>query len=224
MRLTKADIHALDVPDDANIGLHFSQFGEDLITWHYLRRIWDGFYVDIGAHHPYRLSNTYLLHRRRRWRGINVDLDDRAIDAFRTHRPNDVSLNAVVSDREHEVDVTIFEDGAINSADAARSGGIAPRFSVRKTEKRQTTTLKALLDTHLPPDRRIDLLSVDVEGLDASVLRGNDWSRYRPGAILVEVHKLDLSAPEASETYTLLRGLGYRLVSHAVVTSFFMSQ
>lgn len=39
----------------------YSQEGEDMI----LRRIFEkqqvGFYVDVGAHHPRRFSNTYFL-------------------------------------------------------------------------------------------------------------------------------------------------------------------
>ena len=45
----------------------FSQEGEDLI----LKRLFDhlkpndkGFYIDIGAHHPVRFSNTYLFYRK----------------------------------------------------------------------------------------------------------------------------------------------------------------
>ena len=50
----------------------FSQEGEDLL----IDRMFDGqsvgFYVDVGAHHPTRFSNTYLLYLRG-WRGINID-------------------------------------------------------------------------------------------------------------------------------------------------------
>ena len=43
--------------------LSYSQEGEDVV----LRRIFgenkNGFYVDVGAHHPIRFSNTYLFYR-----------------------------------------------------------------------------------------------------------------------------------------------------------------
>jgi hypothetical protein len=47
-----------------------------------------------------------------------------------------------------------------------------------------------VLREHLPRDRHIDFLSVDVEGLDLAVLSSNDWQAYRPTIVLAE----DLSA------------------------------
>src|SRR5690242_3324544 len=50
----------------------YSQEGEDRILHSIFETVADGFYVDIGAHHPKRFSNTYLFYQRG-WRGINVD-------------------------------------------------------------------------------------------------------------------------------------------------------
>jgi hypothetical protein len=41
--------------------LCYAQDGEDLILDRLLEGQQSGFYVDIGAHHPLRFSNTYLL-------------------------------------------------------------------------------------------------------------------------------------------------------------------
>lgn len=73
----------------------YAQEGEDLL----LRRIFEhkhnGFYVDIGAHHPFRFSNTYLLYKRG-WRGINVDAMPGSIKLFAKFRPRDVNLECGV--------------------------------------------------------------------------------------------------------------------------------
>ena len=41
-----------------------------------LRRLFEkqklGFYVDVGAHHPKRFSNTYFFYKQG-WNGINID-------------------------------------------------------------------------------------------------------------------------------------------------------
>lgn len=39
----------------------FSQEGEDLIVHNILYERENGFYVDVGAHHPLRFSNTYAF-------------------------------------------------------------------------------------------------------------------------------------------------------------------
>src|SRR5690348_6482057 len=49
----------------------YSQEGEDLILARLLENTPSGLYVDIGAHHPFRFSNTRLLYERG-WHGINI--------------------------------------------------------------------------------------------------------------------------------------------------------
>ena len=50
----------------------WSQEGEDRILYRIFEQQPVGFYVDVGAHHPKRFSNTYFFYRRG-WRGINID-------------------------------------------------------------------------------------------------------------------------------------------------------
>ena len=57
-------------PEWANIS--YSQEGEDLILERFFEGKEIGFFVDIGAHHPMRFSNTYIFYLKG-WRGINVD-------------------------------------------------------------------------------------------------------------------------------------------------------
>lgn len=91
--------------------VHFSQFGEDVIL-HKLfgRKFANGFYIDVGAHHPFRQSNTayfWLLG----WRGVNVDASRKAIELFRRIRPKDVSLwRAVVDDKtaSEQTEITLY--------------------------------------------------------------------------------------------------------------------
>src|SRR5690606_23451660 len=56
-----------------------------------------GFYVDIGAHHPFKLSNTAYLWALG-WNGVNVDAGAEAVAAFRKHRPQDMNIHAAVVD------------------------------------------------------------------------------------------------------------------------------
>ena len=50
--------------------IYYSQFGEDVVLLKIFKNKQVGFYVDVGAHHPKRYSNTYLLHKKG-WQGIN---------------------------------------------------------------------------------------------------------------------------------------------------------
>ena len=68
----------------------------------YLKKIFknkmNGTYVDIGAFHPYRFSNTYLLYKKG-WRGTNVDLNKESIDLFNIARPDDINLNVAIGSK-----------------------------------------------------------------------------------------------------------------------------
>ena len=55
-----------------------------------------GFYVDVGAHHPIRFSNTFRLYRKG-WRGLNIDANPGSMKRFHHTRPRDINIEAAVS-------------------------------------------------------------------------------------------------------------------------------
>ena len=75
----------------------YSQEGEDLILDRLLRRKPRGYYVDVGAFHPKKFSNTHLFYRRG-WSGINIDATPGSMDEFRRVRPRDTNLEIAISD------------------------------------------------------------------------------------------------------------------------------
>ena len=164
----------------------YSQEGEDMLLERFLEHRHSGFYVDVGAHHPRRFSNTYRLYRRG-WRGLNIDANPGSMELFQHIRPRDINIEAAVSSVHQELTYYVFNEPALNTfkRDLAleRAGGV---YSIVKEVNVVTVPLWQLLDQHVPANTRIDLLTVDVEGLDFDVLRSNDWSRYSPEFILVE--------------------------------------
>ena len=70
------------------VNISFSQFGEDLIVSSYFPPDYIGLYVDVGAFHPYKFSNTMLLYKKR-WSGLNIDCDQNKINEFKKIRPRD---------------------------------------------------------------------------------------------------------------------------------------
>jgi FkbM family methyltransferase len=199
---------------------HWSQYGEDCVLSNWFPGRRDGFYVDVGAYHPTKGSNTYLL-RRRGWRGVNVDLDEAKILAFRILRPGDVNVVAAVSDR---VIVRAVYSDKWYSTRATLSTEIATgtdAAAFRRTREVTTTTLTAILDASPFRDRPIDLLSVDVEGEDLNVLRGLDFGRYKPALVLVERLSTELEDILDSDLHRLLMTLGYRFANWVGYTLFY---
>lgn len=198
----------------------YSQEGEDMI----LRRLFEnrktGFYVDIGAHHPARFSNTYFFYKRG-WRGINIDAMPGSMRAFNTFRPRDINLEQAVSEIARTLDFYIFNEPALNGFNARLSHErdlSADAFKILETKKLQTRRLDSILNEYLPEKQSIDFMSIDVEGLDLKVLKSNDWTRYRPEVVLIEV--LNGTFPEllTNDTSSYLRAQGYEIFAKAVNT------
>ncbi len=212
------------VRTNGQVDITFSQLGEDRILWWIFHQQHNGFYVDIGCHHPYRLSNTALLHLLNGWSGINVDMDERAIAAFRHARPNDVSICAAIGGTRGQLEAAMFEHGAFNTLDPRIAA--QPALAGFLTERRMVDVMPLgdILHAHVPMGRRIDLLNVDIEGLDHAALASNDWDAFAPSVIVVEIHGFDVHDPRRNPTYELLTGKSYRLVAHLVATTIFARQ
>jgi len=181
-----------------------------------------GFYVDVGAHHPMRLSNTYRLYRRG-WRGLNIDANPGSMKAFQKVRPRDINVEAAVSSTQQELTYYIFNEPALNTfkRDLALQYAVAP-YSITKEVKIMTAPLAQLLDQYVPAGTRIDLLTIDVEGLDYDVLRSNDWSRYTPEFILVEcLESSALGDANMDPVAQLLSEHHYAMVAKTMNTVFF---
>jgi hypothetical protein len=80
----------------------YSQEGEDLI----LRKIFEnqqqGFYIDVGAHHPKRFSTTYVFYKHG-WRGINIDAMPDSLKVFNKFRKRDINLEKAFSDKKERL-------------------------------------------------------------------------------------------------------------------------
>ena len=190
----------------------FSQEGEDLILQRIFAEKKDGFYVDVGAHHPMRYSNTYLFYLQG-WRGINIDAMPGSMTPFRRDRPRDINLEVAIARQGGEQRTFhVFNEPALNTFDAAlaasRAGGPHDRKIVR-TLSVETQRLDDILTAQGLTGKTIDFLSVDVEGLDMEVLQSNDWQKFRPRYVLAECFDVPLTELAGDETAAYLAGHGY---------------
>lgn len=201
--------------------LCYGQDGEDLILNRLLEGQALGFYVDVGAHHPVRFSNTYLFYQRG-WRGINIDAMPGSMKKFSKVRPRDINIECGVAGAAGKLMYHRFNEPALNTFDANEAGHKnKPPYQMIETIEVGVERLDALLTRYMPAGQQIDFLSVDVEGKDEEVLRSNDWSRYRPRFILAETLRTDMLSMGGCPVVQFLRSMGYRPVGKAYNTSFF---
>ncbi len=195
---------------------HYSQNGEDIVLAALFAKKKNGFYVDVGAHHPERYSNTCLLHKKG-WGGINIDPDPDAIRLFEKRRPRDGNLCIGISREHGEKPFFVFTDPAVNtfSPEMAKAWQDGKNIALRGTAIVKTAPLHEVLAGVVPRGTHIDFLNVDAEGLDLEVLESNDWERFRPEAIAIEDHGFCADVPAESAVYRFLSEKGYTL--HAVM-------
>lgn len=161
--------------------LWFSQYGEDAIL-SALRPRSTGTYVDVGAHHPWRGSNTYKLYLKG-WTGLTIEPNPDHAAAFSRFRPRDQHLVMGVAAEASTLVYHRFRDSRLNSFQPDPYHAAQPRDG--EPVAIACMPLREIVRERLG-DGPIDLLSVDCEGLDHAVLASLDWTRTRPVAVIAE--------------------------------------
>jgi hypothetical protein len=218
---------ALDALSNPHTKLSFSSFGEDLVCAAILNKFLNGragFYVDVGCHHPFRSSNTALFYMQS-WHGINKDADLDAIKFFDQLRPRDINIAKAIGGNNREGYFYKFKDfPAVNTLSNAlaikQSGKFKQDFTAEKLE---IVTLGEILDKNLQSGKLIDLLNIDIEGLDLEVILSLDFDKYKPLCIIIEDFSFDSSNPRGSLIYNHLIDNNYKLISRCYVSSIFIS-
>jgi FkbM family methyltransferase len=166
----------------------YSQCGEDVIVDYIfrLRAIERPSYIDVGANHPFVLSNTARFYERG-CRGINIDPNPAAMLLFDEHRKEDINLNVGISDKSGEADLFLMEDNTLNTFSAAeRDHLVSHGHRTTGTAKVKLMTLPVILERHwggaFP-----DFMNLDVEGMELSILRTINFERRFPKIICIEV-------------------------------------
>jgi FkbM family methyltransferase len=202
----------------------YSQCGEDLTLKWLFHNVSNGFYVDVGAYHPKKFSNTYYFYRHG-WSGINIDPTPGVIDLFKRARPRDINLPYAVANGSRDMTLYVNKsEGEVNTL-SPDFAALQSKLWGRKYSSEiavRTQTLAEILDAHKPDDHPIQFLSIDVEGLDLEVLESNNWEKYRPNVVLAEDTSLrSFERQEESEVWRFLHARGYLLVAKCVHTLVF---
>ena len=193
----------------------YSQWGEDIVLQKIFTALKNGFYVDVGAYHPFHYSNTYLLYKKG-WRGVNVDSNHSSIALFNWHRPRDINLNYGVLSKVTSKPYYVFNHQSCNTFSEEQKEKMLKKsyISLIDTKSVPCMPLQHMLDTHAP-GRAIDFLNVDVEGANFEVLQTLDLQRVAPRVICIEDDDFNFTPPSgrSSTICQLLSKSGYSLHS-----------
>lgn len=194
----------------------YSQDGEDVVLASFYENVknFRGFYVDIGAHHPVRFSNTWMFYKKG-WKGINIDPTPGSMKAFNILRRRDINLEIGIGAKADNILFYCFNEPALNTFDAnlANERNSGNPYKIVKQIEVRIETLSKILDENLEENRQIDFLTIDVEGLDLQVLQSNSWEKYSPKYVLVEDIDFNILNPNSSAIYAFLSQREYEIVS-----------
>lgn len=162
-----------------------SEHDEEWIIREALQDRRDGVFVDVGASHYRRYSNTYFLEKELGWSGVAVDPIESFAADYAAHRPRTRFVSLFVSDRSHEL-VKFFvnpDQTLVSSSQQEFTKRWGEGVSMRDV---RTITLDDLL-AELGVTR-VDFLNMDIELSEPKALAGFSIQKYRPALVCIEAH------------------------------------
>ncbi len=191
--------------------ISFAQNGEDVILARALRpeaRL--GTWIDVGAHDPLVDSVTAYFSARG-WSGINIEPLPTLFGRLVAQRPADTNLQLAVGAAPGTLQMLVGppERTGWSTLDLSRRDElVAEGFTEHSVEVR--TLASVLSELQLAPI--VDFMKVDVEGLEAEVLAGMDFSAVRPRVVVVEATKPGSPEPAHERFEPIVVAAGYRCV------------
>ena len=163
-----------------------SRYGEEWIIRDFFGEQRGGVFVDVGANHHQRDSNTYFLETTLGWSGVAIDPQAKFADGYAAKRPRTTFIPLFVSDTSNSEAVLHVPKNndliASASVTFVKEEGGDDVVPVRAN----TTTLDDVLERSGIVG--IDFLSIDVELHEPQVLKGFSIDKYHPRLIGIESH------------------------------------
>lgn len=181
----------------------YSQCGEDLIVRFIFKvlKIEKPTYIDIGAHHPEYLSNTYLLYKNGS-SGVCVEPDPTLFEQIKRKRPKDICLNIGIGSTEATLADFFVMSTKVLSTFSKKEADYLIETTNKKVEKvikiplvPIDTVIEKYLDSKVP-----NFVSLDTEGYDFAILKSFDFQKFRPEVFCIETLTYTENKTEEKET------------------------
>lgn len=168
----------------------YSQHGEDLVFLNIFDQlgIKDAKWLDLGAHHPSRISNTKLLYERGH-SGVNIEANSHLIGEFMKQRPRDKNIQLGVAPFPGTAILYMFDDfSGRNTISISEIDYVHAQcgMDIKGHQVIEVQTIDHIVQTFCADKQYPELLNCDVEGMDFDVLSDADFSKSSPVIICVE--------------------------------------
>jgi len=216
-------------PDHISGKISYSQSGEDLIVDFILNAmgITNPVYLDIGASDPLILNNTYYFYKNN-CNGVCIEANPALVNFYSCLRPKDIVLNLGVSGNTSGVvpfyvmnqnTLSTFSKEEMERLVAFESG------IVLTTEKIELVKISDVLKNYFP-QRLLDFVSIDVEGLDLEIVENFDFNFVKPSVFCIETLEYKAIGHQRKNKAIIesMGERGYMLYADTYINSIFVEE
>ena len=205
--------------------ISYSQNGEDIIV----REIFNTLniktpsYIDVGAHHPFNLSNTAIFNLNGS-HGVNIEPNPVLFKRIAKYRKHDVNLQIGIGAANEPLTFYVASYPTVSTFSKEEADFACKQWGVEIVREIpvEVRTLNFVIEEYcggvFP-----DFLSLDTEGLDAIILQELGSMSSLPKVICSELNDAhDGTRGTVREGLEILRPLGYSLVMRTEVNAIFV--
>jgi hypothetical protein len=135
---------------------------------------------------------------------------------FNFYRPKDINRQLALSDKVGEANLYFYHNRAAKNTLSKEFGADSKTIKNIKTD-----TLTNFLNQNNLSDKKIDFMSIDVEGNELKVLEGLDFKTIKPSVILVEFripnvkefYQKNITDIISSPIYNFMISQNYKLIN-----------
>lgn len=202
----------------------YSQYGEDLIIEYYANCFRNAKFIDIGAYHPFKFSNTYKLYKKG-WSGVNIEPNMKYSHLFEKHRKRDCNLFFGISNKKQELNYYKYDEPLLNTFDPLMVEYIKLTYGLDfiSKDKIRLLTFDDFEKMISFSFSEVQYINIDAEGYDFLILKSFNFAKYRPKIISIEsVDDFKKCSYKQNEITKFLKKYQYNLKSRSVLTNIYV--
>jgi FkbM family methyltransferase len=204
----------------------YSQCGEDLIIDFILSslKINSPSHLDIGAHHPIYLNNTYLLYLKGS-RGVCIEPDPKLFAELQRERKNDICLNVGIGlTKKKYADFYIISSRTLNtfSKDTAERYESYGNQKIEEIIKIPLVSVNDIISQYY--NIHPSVVSLDVEGWEMPILTSFNFGGCRPEIFCIETltYAEDKSESKLLDVIEFMKSKDYFVYADTYINTIFV--
>ena len=201
-----------------------SQFNEDIYLNSFFAKDYIGKFVDLGCFHPTRDNNTFRFYKKK-WTGINVDLNPITIELFNFFRSKDININCAISDKRTLKKMYFIDNlSPLNTLDQNHLKFLKKNFLFKNKDFKEKIIKTENVNNILKKYKfhKVDFLNIDLEGLEYEVIKSINFKKFKINLICIEI--LDhnkISKSKSKKIHQILKKNNFKYLKKIGVNSIF---